>query len=150
LAISLRRLLVLLGVLLAGPTLALRTDEVSLDRSWSTASHDSAGLVPPAAATPEAVVQVYAARAFDWRGAFAVHTWVAVKPEKAPAYATSEIIGWRYWRDGHGISLREGPHDRHLFGSAPQILVVPRGSVAAASIPQFEAAAVVYPFANQY
>ncbi|HMA13342.1 MAG: DUF3750 domain-containing protein [Bacteroidota bacterium] len=150
LAISLRRLLVLLGVLLAGPALALMTDEVSLDRSWSTASRDSAGLVPPAATTPEAVVQVYAARAFDWRGAFAVHTWIAVKPENAPDYTTYEIIGWRYWRSGNGLTRREGQPDRHWFGAAPHILAELRGAEAAAAIPEIEAAVAGYPFARQY
>jgi len=150
LAINLRRLLLLLGVLLAGPALALMTDEVALDRSWATASRDSAGLVPPAATTPEAVVQVYAARAFDWRGAFAVHTWIAVKPENAPSYVTYEIIGWRYWRDGNGLTRREGQPDRHWFGARPQILAELRGAEAAAAIPQIEAAVAAYPFATQY
>src|SRR3546814_14776144 len=94
-------------LLLAGPALAIVTGEVALDRSWYTASRASAGIVPPAAATPEAVVQVYGARAFDWRGAFAVHTWIAVKPEGAADYVTYEVIGWRFWRDGHGPKPEE-------------------------------------------
>lgn len=150
LLISLRRLLLLLGVLLAGPAAALMTGEVVLDRSWYTASRASAGLVPPAAATPEAVVQVYAARAFNWRGAFAVHTWIAVKPENAPSYTTYEIIGWRYWRGGDGLTRREGPPDRHWFGAAPQILAELRGAEATATIPAIEAAVAAYPFARQY
>src|SRR3546814_4289258 len=105
----------------------------------------SAGIVPPAAATPEAVVQVYAPRAFDWRGAFAVHTWIAVKPENAGNYITYEIIGWRFWRDGNGLTRREGAPDRHWFGSAPQILAELRGSAAAEAIPQIEAAVAAYP-----
>jgi hypothetical protein len=150
LAINLRRLLLFCGILLAGPALALVSGEVSLDRSWYTASRDSAGIVPPAAATPEAVVQVYAARAFGWRGAFAVHTWIAVKPEGAASYVTYEVIGWRYWRDGNGLTRREGPPDRHWFGAAPQILAELRGAEAAQAIPQIEAAVATYPFASQY
>lgn len=150
LAINLRRLLLLCGVLLAGPALALLSGEVSLDRSWYTASRDSAGIVPPATATPEAVVQVYAARAFDWRGAFAVHTWIAVKPENAASYVTYEIIGWRFWRDGNGLTRREGPPDRHWFGAAPRILAELRGAEAARAIPEIEAAVAAYPFATQY
>ena len=150
LAINLRRLLLFCGILLAGPALALVSGEVALDRSWYTASRDSAGIVPPAAATPEAVVQIYAARAFDWRGAFAVHTWIAVKPEGAPSYVTYEIIGWRFWRDGNGLTRREGPPDRHWFGAAPRILTELRGAEAAQAIPQIEAAVAAYPFATQY
>ena len=150
LAINLRRLLLFCGILLAGPALALVSGEASLGRSWYTASRDSAGIVPPAAATLEAVVQVYAARAFGWRGAFAVHTWIAVKPEGAASYVTYEVIGWRYWRDGNGLTRREGPPDRHWFGAAPQILAELRGAEAAQAIPQIEAAVASYPFASQY
>jgi hypothetical protein len=150
LAINLRRLLLFFGILLAGPALALVGGEVALDRNWATASRDSAGLMPPAASTPEAVVQVYGARTFGWRGAFAVHTWIAVKPEGAGTYVTYEVIGWRYWRDGNGLSRREGPPDRHWFGASPQILAELRGAEAAAAIPEIEAAVAGYPFATQY
>ncbi|MGD1879376.1 MAG: DUF3750 domain-containing protein [Kiloniellaceae bacterium] len=143
-------MLVFLAVLLAGPALALMTDDVTLERSWTTASRDSAGIVPPAAATPEAVVQVYGARTFGWRGAFAVHTWIAVKPAGAASYATYEVIGWRFWRDGNGLPRREGPPDRHWFGARPQIYAELRGPEAAAAIPQIEAAVATYPFATQY
>ena len=47
---------------------------------WYEARRDPTGLAPDPAATEEAVVQVYAARAVAWRGVFSVHTWIAVKP----------------------------------------------------------------------
>ena len=149
-AINIRRLLLLVGLLLAGPALALVTGEASLGHSWQTASRASAGLIPPAAATPEAVVQVYAARAFNWRGAFAVHSWIAVKPQNAASYVTYEIIGWRFWRAGNGLTRRKGPPDRHWFGAEPRILAELRGPDAAEAIPQVEAAVAAYPFATQY
>ncbi len=145
-----RRLLLLLAFLLAGPALALLSGEVALGGSWATASRDSAGLMPPAAATPEAVVQVYGARAFGWRGAFAVHTWIAVKPENAGRYTTYEIIGWRAWRDGSGLVRREGPPDRRWFGAQPEIYAELRGAEAAAAIPEIEAAVAAYPYAREY
>ena len=51
------------------------------DKDWRTASRAPAGIAPDPAVTSEAVVQVYAARAWGWRGWFAVHTWIATKPE---------------------------------------------------------------------
>ena len=67
---------------------------------WRTASHEPVGLAPDPAATPEPVVQVYAARTWGWRGAFGVHSWVAVKPARAEAYTVYEVIGWRLrWSD---------------------------------------------------
>jgi hypothetical protein len=145
-----RRLLVLVGILLAGPALALMTGEASLGRSWNTATGDVSGLAPPPAATPEAVVQVYGARAFGWRGAFAVHTWIAVKPAGAASYTSYEVIGWRYWRGGNGLTRREGAPDRQWFGSTPEVYAELRGAEAAAAIPEIEAAVAAYPFAERY
>ena len=59
---------------------------------WRTATRQSSGLAPKANITPEAVVQVYAARAFAWRGVFAVHTWISVKRENAPDYTTASGV----------------------------------------------------------
>lgn len=146
----LRRFLFLLGFLLAGPALALMTDDVSLQRSWYTADRSSAGLAAPPAATPEAVVQVYGARAFGWRGAFAVHTWIAVKPAGADRYTTYEVIGWRYWHGGNGLTRREGPPDRRWFGARPEIYAELRGPEAAEAIPRIEAAVAGYRFADRY
>jgi hypothetical protein len=145
-----RRLLVLVGILLAGPALALMTGEASLGRSWNTATRDVSGLAPPPAATPEAIVQVYGARAFGWRGAFAVHTWIAVKPAGAASYTSYEVIGWRYWRGGNGLTRREGAPDRQWFGSTPEVYAELRGAEAAAAIPEIEAAVAAYPFAERY
>lgn len=50
---------------------------------WRTASREPAGIAPSPEQTTEAVIEVYAADAFSWRGWFAVHTWIAVKAEKA-------------------------------------------------------------------
>ena len=63
------------------------------------------GLAPDPATHPEAIVQVYAGRAFSWRGAFAVHTWLAAKPKGADAYTRYEVIGWNAGRDQSLISV---------------------------------------------
>src|SRR2546423_575842 len=57
---------------------------------WYEARRDPTGLAPDPAGTPEAVVQVYAARAVSWRGVVAVHTWIAVKPTGAGRYTRYE------------------------------------------------------------
>jgi len=150
LAINLRRLLLFVGILLAGPALALMSDDVSLDGNWRTASRASAGLAPPAASTPEAVIQVYGARTMRWRGAFAVHTWIAVKPEGADRYTTYEIIGWRTWGNGNGLVRSEGLPDRNWYGSAPEVYAELRGPEAARAIPEIEAAVAAYPYTREY
>ena len=39
-------------------------------QDWRTASREPVGTAPDPATTPEAVIQVYAARAYGWRGFF--------------------------------------------------------------------------------
>jgi hypothetical protein len=68
-------LLLLLLVFCLGPMLVYVTGGARLRGDWSVASHEPMGLAPDPAQVREAVVQVYAARAFAWRGAFSVHTW---------------------------------------------------------------------------
>src|SRR5207302_3204482 len=58
--------------------------------NWWELERGPSGQAPDPATTPEAVAQVYAARAVSWRGVFAVHTWVAVKPSRAPSYTRYE------------------------------------------------------------
>src|SRR5262245_6445152 len=60
---------------------------------WNARS-DSSHQAPDPDTTPEAVIQVYAARALGWRGILGVHTWLAVKRSEAPTYTRYEVIGW--------------------------------------------------------
>src|SRR3954462_3061202 len=76
-------LLLVVALLISGPLLVLAFGSVPLKGDGSNAGHRSTGQAPDAATTPAAVVQVYASRTFSWRGAFAVHTWLAAKPEGA-------------------------------------------------------------------
>ena len=57
--------------------------------------------------TPEAVVQVYAARAISWEGLFAVHTWIAVKPTGAAHFTVHEVFGYQLGRAGTAECLLE-------------------------------------------
>ena len=59
---------------------------------WWQADRSSAGIAPLPDVEKRAVVQVYAARTYSWRGWFAVHSWIAVKPEKAKQYTTYQVL----------------------------------------------------------
>src|SRR5579863_8687432 len=61
---------------------------------WYEARRDSSGLAPDPAATQEAVILVFAAPAVSWRGLFAVHSWIAIKPSGAPRYTRYEVVGF--------------------------------------------------------
>src|SRR6185503_10873490 len=117
---------------------------------WRTASHEPVGSAPDPSMTREAVVQVYAARAFGWRGLFGVHTWVAAKPEGASAYTVYEVIGWRArWNDSV-VAIHERAPDARWYGAVPELLADKRGEAAQALIPRIEAAARAYPWKGEY
>lgn len=119
-------------------------------QDWRTASSEPAGLAPDPAATPEAVVQVYGARTWGWRGSFGVHTWVAVKAAKAPAYTVYEVIGWRLrWAD-EVVAIHQRAADARWYGSLPELYADQRGEAAEKLIPRIDAAARTYPYAKEY
>ena len=142
--------LLLLMLLLGGPFLAAVTGIADVSGNWRTATRAPAGLAPDPKATPTAVVQVYGARAFGWRGAFAVHTWIAVKRAQDLAFTTHEVIGWRYWRGGTSVVSGTGAPDRHWFGAKPTLYLDRRGPEAKALIDRIEAAVESYPFKESY
>ena len=140
----------LLLVLLCGPLLVLVSGTVDLSARWSSASREPAGLAPDPAATPEAVVQVYGARAFSWRGAFAVHTWIAVKADNADTFTTYEVLGWRARRGISVVATSTGRPDRAWYGQPPELYADIRGPEASALIPQIQAAVRSYPYGDTY
>ncbi len=145
-----RRLTRVLAVLFVGPLAMTASGEVNVAADWRTASRDSAGIAPRPEDTPEAVVQVYAARAFGWRGTLAVHTWVATKPTDGRSYTIYEVIGWRAFRGGSAVHVHDGEPDRHWFGARPEVLAELRGAAAARAIAAIERAVASYPYKDEY
>ncbi len=117
---------------------------------WRAASHEPVGLAPDPARTPEAVVQVYAARTFGWRGLFGVHTWFAVKPAAAKAYTVYELIGWRLRYGNSAVVIRERAPDARWFGSEPELIAERRGAGVEELIARIDKAARAYPWAGEY
>ena len=114
------------------------------------ARHGSAELAPDAS-TPDAVVQVYAARAARWRGAIGVHTWIATKRTDERAYTRLEVIGYRVYWGGGAVRVRQGTPDSIWFGNPPTLLREIRGDVRVdALIDRLHAAAAVYPHDDTY
>ncbi len=117
---------------------------------WRTASREPTGIAPDPAVVKEAVVQVYAARAWGWRGAFGVHSWIAVKPEDAVEYTVYEVIGWRVLHGSPALNVSNRPPDSRWFGSEPEVVSELRGKKAGALIERIDAAARAYPFNDTY
>lgn len=140
----------LIFLLLLGPGSMLISCSVNLSNDWSQATRQSAQLAPAPANTPEAIVQVYAARAYHWRGLFAVHTWIAVKAQNSNHYVTHQVIGWGAHRGRSNVYSRIDQPDRYWFGNPPEILVDIRGKEAQKLIPKIERAVQSYPHSRQY
>jgi len=117
---------------------------------WSTASHEPVGLAPDPATTPEPMVQVYAARTWGARGAFAVHTWIAAKPANAATWTVYEVIGWKMRWSGSALSVSERAPDARWYGNAPELLAERRGEGVESLIERIDRAAREYPYANDY
>ena len=118
---------------------------------WRTASRESAGMAPKPEEVKEAVIEVYAADAFSWRGWFAVHTWLAIKTQDAPEYTVYEVVGWRVNRGLPALhEYQTDTPDRYWYGAKPQKLLSVRGDKAAELIPKVIEAVNRYPWANEY
>lgn len=119
-------------------------------QDWRTASRQPAGIAPDPSLTSEAVLQVYAASAWGWRGWFSVHTWVATKRSAAPFYTVYEVIGWREQRGLPVLRVEKDVPDRFWYGEKPRLLADRRGEGVDALIEAVELATRSYPWPETY
>jgi hypothetical protein len=117
---------------------------------WRSARRDSSQQAPDPSTTPEAVVQVYAARTVGWRGSLGVHTWIVVKPSGAREYTRYEVVGWGVMRGYPAIRVNRGGPDNYWFGARPEKLVDRRGPEVDDWIRRIEAAIDTYPYKDSY
>jgi len=122
----------------------------SMFQHWSEARWDSAGLAPDPATTREPVVQVYAARAWGWKGLFAVHTWIIMKRADASRYDRYEVVGWGVHHGRPAVRKDMRAIDGYWAGNQPHVLVDRRGPEVGALIERIEAAIASYPYPDQY
>ena len=117
---------------------------------WRSASRASAGIAPDPGTTHEAVLQVYGADAWGWRGWFAIHTWIGAKRKGEKFYTVYDAVGWR-GRYGSGVvGIHRDTPDRYWYGSRPEVLKEHRGESAESLIDAVDAAAHLYPWKNTY
>ncbi len=118
---------------------------------WRTASREPAGIAANPELTQEAIIEVYAADAFSWRGWFAVHTWIALKDEGAKEYTVYEIVGWRAKSGLPALrQIQTKTPDRYWYGAKPEIVLSITGKQAKQLIPKVVSAIDRYPYANEY
>jgi hypothetical protein len=143
-------LTIFLLLFFALPLYTVLSGQAPLGRDFRRADRSSAGIAPLAEKTPEAVVQVYFARALNWRGIFGVHTWIATKPENATEYTIHQVIGWRTYRGLPAVFSAAGIPDGRWFGNEPTLIADLRGEAAASAIPKIFAAITAYPYPDEY
>lgn len=117
---------------------------------WQTADRSSAGIAPIPSENATAIVQVYAARAFSWRGLLAVHTWIATKAEGAQYYNVYQVLGWRQRRGLPVVAKNQDIPDKIWFGNRPRVLREIKGEDAEKIILEIEKAVALYPYTDTY
>lgn len=117
-------------------------------KTWATAPRHSAGIAPdPAQNVDLAIVQVYAAPTYGWRGFFAVHPWIIYKRKGETAFTRYDVVGWR---SPHVVQRNYALPDGLWYGSKPDLLVDHRGDGVGSMIDEVDAAIASYPYAEQY
>jgi len=119
-------------------------------KDWRTASRASAGIAPDPSVTNEAVLQVYGAKAWGWRGWFAIHTWIAAKHAGEPGYTVYEVIGWRQRSGLPVVRIEKDLPDRFWYGERPSLLKEHRGEGVDRLIAAVDRAARTYPWPDTY
>jgi hypothetical protein len=109
--------------------------------NWQTADRSSAGLLPPAATQPDAVVRVFSARTVRWRGIFAVHTWIVVKDKGEPNYTRYDYTAW-----GDPVRTNGFAPDGRWFGAVPETVIAVDGEQAESLIPKIRCIIENYKF----
>ena len=132
------------------PSWLLFSGKVNLDADYRTANRESAHLAPDPATTNDAVIQVYAARAFSWRGALASHCWISVKPKGAREYTVYQVVGWLTYRGLPALAITQDIPDRYWYNEKPNLILDMRGEKAETLIPRIDVAAKEYPYAAPY
>jgi hypothetical protein len=135
---------------MSGPILVACSGTIKFGQDWRTADRSSAGIAPDPLKEEGAVVQVYSARAFNWRGIFAAHTWIATKEKSTSHYKVRQVVGWRSWDELPVVMSEQGIPDRAWYGYTPEILVDLRGVVAEKAIAGIYRAVADYTYQYRY
>lgn len=143
-------LFIFLFLTFIGPLWILVSGTIDFKADYRTANRASSNLAPDAVKIKEAVIQVYYARTFNWRGIFAVHTWIAIKPENGKQYKVYDVVGWRLFYKQPVLSTAEDIPDRHWFDQKPQIILDLRGPEAEKLISKIDTATANYPYPAEY
>ena len=112
-------------------------------RSYRDADWSSTGALPPARQFEPARLVVFTGTTGGWKGVFAVHSWVVLKPKGARNWTRYDVVGW-----GNPLRTNGWPADGRWFGNVPVAIADVSGAQAEQLIPKIEAAVNAYRFAQ--
>ncbi|MEK2687964.1 DUF3750 domain-containing protein [Bdellovibrio sp. GT3] len=133
----------LLGLFLIASSSATAND-------WRTADRSSVGIAPTPQQEPRAIVQIYSARTYGWKGNLAVHSWIAYKNANAPDWNVVEVIGYYANRGLPVIRQTQRQPDQKWFGNDPTLHLDVRGAAAEEMIPHLVKSIESYPYPQSY
>lgn len=138
----LRTILVLFAVLFLLPlgTHALWWTSQPRAAAWNRADWSATNLLPAPSAERQATVHVLAARVGRWRGIFAHHSWIVIKPAGASRYRRYDVVGW-----GRPVRTDHRAPDGRWFGNAPIVSARLEGADAERAIARMERLLQSYP-----
>jgi hypothetical protein len=112
-------------------------------RSWRDADWSSTRLLPSAVQNKAARVIVFTGTTGAWKGIFAVHSWIVIKPANATEWTRYDVVGW-----GNPVRVNGWPPDGRWYGNTPVAIADVSGPDAEKLIPKIEAAVEAYRFAR--
>src|SRR5437870_3253854 len=109
-----KKMLIILFIFLTfiGPLWFLLNGSIDFKADYRTANRESSHLALLSKDHSEAIIQVYTARAFNWRGIFSVHTWLVIKPKNEIEYTVFQVVGWRSFRGLPALYVSKDIPDR--------------------------------------
>ncbi|MBX9459264.1 MAG: DUF3750 domain-containing protein [Rhizobium sp.] len=108
--------------------------------NWREAKWASSELLPDPAKSREARVTIFAAKTGGMKGAFAVHSWIVLKPKDGARFDRYDVVGW-----GQPVRRNGYEPDGYWYSNAPQTVWEASGTEAERLIPKIEAAIEAYP-----
>ncbi len=108
--------------------------------NWREASWASSGVLPKAETLPQAEVIILASRTGKWKGIFAEHMSIVVKPSGAATYTRYDVVGW-----GNPVRKNDYVADAFWYGNTPRVIYKLEGAAAEHLIPKIESSIAAYP-----
>jgi hypothetical protein len=99
----------------------------------------------------ESIYQIYTARAFSWRGAFAIHPWISWKRNSEKSYTVAQVTSWALRRGNNSsLTVENDIPDRFWFGHEPTLIFEVRGQMADRMIDRAQELIETYPYKDTY